>query len=226
MTLVRLVRAFALALVSLGIAQAGLITSSSQIGQPQTVINFSQFAGANAITTMGPVAVASGVTFRSTNPDGSTLGQGPYSFNDNGTWNSSVTFAGLNVDQFGGDRYTMTFSFAHPVSAVGGLLNYAVFQYSGFSDVVMNALAANGSVLETYDISAIAPISTPNAVNGSEFRGIEDSRADIFGFSLSNSAVALTDLTFSSTIPEPSTWCLLLAGLCGLLLSGRPRRRQ
>src|SRR5579875_749307 len=116
----QLLRCFAVGLLCLGVASADLITSSSQIAQPQSVIDFSQFAGANTITTMGPTSLGQGVTFQSTNPDGSVLGPGPYSLNDNGKWDSAINFAGLDVDQFGGDQYTMTFSFTNPVSAVGG----------------------------------------------------------------------------------------------------------
>lgn len=206
-------------------AQASLITSASQIGQPQTVITFSQFAGPNTVYTTGPVSIGNGVTFTSTNPAGSLLGQGPYSFNNNGSWNSAVDLAGLDVDQFGNDKYTMTFSFARPVSAVGGLMNYAIFQFSGFSDVVISALGVNGNVLESYDISQLAPISTPSGIDMGQFLGIERSQADIAAFSLSNSAVAITDFTFASSVPEPGTSCLLLAGLSALLLRRRGWRR-
>jgi PEP-CTERM motif len=205
------------ALVSAPTSWGALITSASQIGTPQTVIDFNQFAGANSITTMGPVSVGAGVTFQSTNPDGSILGSGPYSFNDNGTWNSSLTFAGLDVDAFGNDQYTMTFTFAHPVAAVGGLLNYAVFEFSGFSDATISALNSSGMVLESYDIDQLAPISTPGATNAEEFLGIARSQSDIAAFALSNSAIAITDLTFSGNVPEPNTTALCIAGLAVLL---------
>lgn len=198
------------------IAAASLITSAAQIGQPQTVIDFNQFAGSNSVTTQGPIQVGTGVSFTSTNPSGSAVGSGPYSFSDNGTWNSTMTFAGLDVDQFGGDQYTMKFCFSHPVDAVGGFVNYAAFQYSGFSDVIMSALGIKGNVLESYDINKVDPISTPGETNAGEFIGILTGRDDIAAFTLSNSAVAITDLTFSTGVPEPNAFVLGLIGLIAL----------
>jgi hypothetical protein len=205
-------------------ASAGLITSASSLPSPGSVIDFSQFAGANPIRiTTVPVQVGElvgkDITLTSTNPDGSVLGSGPYDFNDNGSWSPASTFAGLDVDLFGNDQYTMTFHFnGGPVAAVGGLLNYAVLADSGFSDVVISALDSKGAVLESYDITQLAPISTPGAVDGGAFRGIVRSSADIAGFSLSNSAVAIADLTFSTAVPEPASWCLVMAGLVGAAL--------
>jgi len=206
-----------LALFSLVTSEASLVTSSNQIGSSQTVVDFSQFAGVNTIHPTSPVSVGSGVTFSSTNPDGSVLGSGPYSFNDNGSWDASLTLAGLDVDLFGGDEYTMTFAFAQPVSAVGGIIDYAVFPASGFSDVVITALASDGKILEMYDITTVAPISS----QGGQFLGIARSQADIASFSLSNSAVAIRNLTFSGA-PEPSAISLLPVG--SLLVLFRLRR--
>jgi len=88
------------------------------------------------------------------------------------------------------------------------------------------ALAADSSVLEQYDITQLAPISTPGGVNDGAFRGILRSNADIFGFSVSNSAAVLTDLTFSSatlpdnsSVPEPRSIVLMLSGF--LFLAGK-----
>jgi hypothetical protein len=221
----KLARLIGLALVTAVISNANLITSANQIGKSSTVVDFSQFAGAKTIYTEGPVPVGSGVTFRSTNPDGSLLGSGPYSFNNNGTWGSTLTMAGLDVDNFGGDAYSMTFSFAKPVSAVGGILDYAVFPSSGFSDVVITALGSKGQILASYDVTVKAPISGP----GGAFVGISQSQADIAAFSLSNSAVAIRDLTFSSsgtpTSPEPSTLLLLGGGIVVLCVGRRKRGR-
>jgi hypothetical protein len=205
-------RLTALSVIATAPMLADLITSSSQIGPSQTV-DFSQFGGAvPTIVRTTPISVGAGVTLTSTNPDGSFLGSGPYSFNDNGSWNSSLTLAGLDVDLFGGDQYTMTFAFAQPVKAVGGILDYAVFPASGFSDVVITAFGSDGSMLEMYDITKVAPISS----QGGQFLGIGRGQADIASFSLSNSAVAIRNLTFSSAVPEPAAASLLPIG--GLLL--------
>ncbi len=211
-------------LLTVGLAHATLITQSSDIPSPSTVIDFSDYAGVNTVNTDGPVQVGNlvgvDVTFSSNNPDGSYIGSGPYGLADNGTWDSSLTMAGINVDAAGFDPYTMTFSFnSGPVSAVGGFMNYAAFDGSGFGDVIVAALAADSSVLEQWDITTDAPISTPGATNDGAFRGILRPTADIFGFSVSNSAAVLTDLTFSAatapdnaSVPEPGSMILLLSG--------------
>jgi len=216
------------------LAHASLITLPSDIPSPSTVIDFSDYAGVNTVTTVGPVQVGNlvgvDVTFSSDNPDGSLLGSGPYGLADNGAWDSSLTMVGLNTDFVGFDLYTMTFSFnSGPVSAVGAFMNYAAFDGSFFGDVIISALAADSSVLEQWDITTDAPISTPNALNDGAFRGILRPTADIFGFSVSNSAAVLTNLTFSSTeasdtqvTPEPGSMILMLSGFL-LLLAKRIR---
>jgi hypothetical protein len=205
-------------------AQAELITSPTALGPQQTVVDFGQFAGNNTARVTSPVPVAPGVTLSSTNPDGSLLGSGPYSLNDNGVW--TFTLAGLDIDAFGRDQYTMTFHFTNPVAGVGGLINYATFAGSGFSNVIMAALDANGGVLESWDINKVAPISTPDGINQGAFLGIALPAADISYLTLSNSAVAITDLTFTSTTPEPASFALVFAGILMLGAAGRllPRR--
>jgi hypothetical protein len=216
-------------LLTMGLAHASLITQSSDIPSPSVITDFSDLAGPS-VPTDGPVQVGNlagvDITFSSNNPDGSFLGTGPYQLADNGTWDSSMTMAGIDVDALGFDPYTMTFSFnSGPVSAVGGFMNYAVFDGSGFGDVIIAALAADSSVLEQWDITTGAPISTPGGLNDGAFRGILRPTADIFGFSVSNSAAVLTDLTFSSVeapstaTPEPGSMILLLTGF--LLLAAK-----
>jgi hypothetical protein len=212
-------------LLSIGLAHAALITQSSDIPSPSTAIDFSDFAGVNSVFTDGPIQVGNlvgvDVTFTSDNPDGAYIGSGPYGLADNGAWDSTLTMAGILTDLAGTDPYTMIFTFnSGPVSAVGGFMNYATFDGSGFGDVYIRALAFDNSILEEWDITTGAPISTPGATNDGAFRGILRPTADIFGFSVSNSAAVLTNLTFSSeetspsnpAVPEPGSIILLLSG--------------
>lgn len=196
-----------------------LLTSSSSITSP-TVIDFSAF-GPGYTYTAGPVALGSGVTWSSTTAE-SGIGSGNYVLlsgtNSNGLWDSSLHDVGL-----GGFPGTMTFTFSSPVSAVGAFMNYAPCAVC--ADVTIDAYDGSDS-LGSFDIDSLAPISTPGGVDQGAFRGISVDSPEITSFTVSNSGVILTDLTFGDTAPtptpEPSAIVLLGVGFLGVLgLAGR-----
>lgn len=218
--------------IDVNLARGALITSPAAMPGTTATVDFSQFSDVRSITTRGPVDVGTpigqSIVFTSTNPDGSLLGSTFYTLGDNGTWGGTLSFAGLDVDAVGNDRYTMTFSFnSSPVSAVGGLLNYTVLPGSGFGDPMIVALSSTGSILESYDLKITAPIATPGATNLGAFRGIVRPSADISAFTLSNSAIVVANLTFTAgpsvPIPEPVSLLLLGSGLAFMAWLGRKR---
>jgi hypothetical protein len=72
-------------------------------------------------------------------------------------------------------------------------------------------------VLESYDLSVLAPISTLGTVNDGAFRGIALANNDIFLLRLPSGFSVIDDLTFSrASVPEPTTIALLLIGLIRL----------
>jgi hypothetical protein len=189
-------------------AQAALLTSSSSIVSP-TIINFSNLS--TYTPTKGPVQVGTPVgqdiVFTGTGFSGYSYND--YGLNNNGTWTSGRNGYIFSSDNTGGSM-TLTFK-GGLVSAVGGLINYAILSSNGIgSNATIEALSASGTVLESYNISSLAPISTPSQTNAGAFRGIQRSSADIAAFRLSNSFIVLDDLTFSpvtssSAVPEPLT---------------------
>ena len=190
-----------------------LLTSSGSITSP-TVIDFSGF-GPGITFTSGPVALGSGVTWSSSTTG--SIGSGTYVLlsgtNSNGIWDSNLHYVGL-----GGFPGTMAFTFASPASSVGAFMNYAPCAVC--SDVVIDAYDGSTS-LGSFDINLLAPISTPGGVDQGAFRGISVGGPEITSFTVSNSGVILTDLTFGSaeptSVPEASTVLLLGVGLLGIV---------
>ena len=133
------------------------------------------------------------------------------------------TYVGLNshVD-------IMEFSFNDgPVATVGGQIGYAR-GCCGDVPLVITALDANRAVLESFNLSELADIVTPDATNGSAFRGIARNTADIAFFQISGGeANAIDDLTLAyapTPVPLPGSLALALGGLT--MLAGAARRRR
>jgi hypothetical protein len=171
----------------------------------------------------GPQVVAPGITWTSTNAGnqgGSVFGYtGTYGFLANGEWDGSLgPMAGVNdsFDAFGVTD-TMTFSFATPVSAVGGFLNYVPGDSTPTNIAVYDAA---GNLIESDTLT----FSTSGGVNTGEFLGFQESTADIASFTLTDNYLAITNLTIASAVPEPGMF-LPLAGLVAAVGLGLFRRK-
>lgn len=170
----------------------------------------------------GPQTFGPGITWSSTNATyqgGAVFGYNDYySFLANGIWNNTgqaITMAGLN------DSYTrwgvldsMTFTFATPVSEVGGFINYAPDSLA----TTIAAYDAHGALIESYDLTFL----TGGATNSGQFLGFQESAPIISRLVLSNGYVGLTDLTVPA--PEPGTLFPAAAGVL-LLAAGLIRRK-
>lgn len=198
-------------------AQAALITITPAWGP---VIDFSQFvvqqsvgAGVQVGTLVGEDVFLTAVGDHRVGPMNHGLGA-------NGSWTRS---GALNNDSAQG---MMTFTFNDgPVSGVGGFVNYA----PGFGTYIIEALGAGGIVLESYDIAAVAPISTPAAVNDGAFRGILRGTNDIVAFRLSFGFNVIDDLAFTradAAVPEPATLFLMGGGMAVAALRRRKLSRS
>jgi hypothetical protein len=198
------------------LAQGELVTASDRIPGPQLKIDFSQFTRAYPPPT-SPVPIG-GLVGKTVSMEGSAdYGDISYSLGygfwtpENGYWRGpTYTSPGLYFTTYTGSG-AMTFWFRNgPVRGVGALVNYDPFKSP---HPTITALGKNGQTLESYDLAATAPISTPSAENQGGFRGIVRPQADIYGFRYGNGQVVLTDLTFTRPIPKQnlnSTLYLLL----------------
>jgi hypothetical protein len=113
---------------------------------------------------------------------------------------------------------TMTFQFSTPVSAVGGLLNWAlccgpadIAIYNSSSQLIQDVVLYNGS----------SNLQTPNS-----FYGFSDNTNDIAYFILRGDYIGITDLTVSAATPLPAALPLFATGLGGLGLLGWRRKRK
>jgi len=186
--------------------------------------------------TLGPVSLTasngSQVVFTAATNGGAAGFTGDlYGLSTNGIWNNTRTYAWQNGDLDGGRTATMTFTFAAPVSAVGGFMNYvpsfADSPYYTDSDFVLMALGRDGTVLEEYALADVAPIVTPNGFNAGEYRGISRGTADIYAFEIQGAGVVqYLDLAPAAAVPESSNIAMLLAGLGLLGVALRRRRRN
>jgi hypothetical protein len=188
---------------------AGATLVTSQTFTPTVTIDFSQFTGGNQYFGInGPVQVGPNgydVQFTSVNDEGYLGNYDGWALGGNGQWTAAGRngYAAVNSGSDG-----MTFTFAAPVSAVGGFMNY----FSPPSGpVTIEAIGAGNVVLESYDLTSAAPITAPGD-DGGAFRGIVRNTADIVAFRISGNYATIDNLAFVSAaaVPTASTWTLVL----------------
>jgi len=206
-------------------ANAAFITSTGGFTQPTTVIDFSQFNGSFQFTN-GPIQVgglvSEDVVYTSTSSS-SVIGNGVYGLGSNGSWNSGrVGYVGNNS---GNPNVAIDFTFnSGSIGEVGGFVNYAPNTGAFF----IEAIGAGNVVLESFNVTSLAPISTPGQTNAGAFRGIVRAQNDIVALRIRGGFDVLDNLTFSrfDPVPEPASLCLWGLAAVGAAVYTRRRKRQ
>jgi hypothetical protein len=211
---------------------AGFLTSNTIVNP--TTIDFSTQPTVEAAT--GPIQIGTpvGLDIEFSGIPNDMLFTNPESWGliDNGSWEGG-TFLAIEDARPG----SMLIAFnSGPVSAVGAFMNYCPSSNCGVGDLEIAVLDQSMGVLETYNVTELADIVTPDAINGGAFRGIDRPNADIYYFEISGVLPVLDDLSFAEvtvgpppvapvSVPTLSAWAMMMLiivlMLVGVRLAGR-----
>ncbi|WNC70635.1 PEP-CTERM sorting domain-containing protein [Thalassotalea psychrophila] len=209
-------------------AFATLITTESGYDGP--TLDLSAYQNGSYNFTFGPEALPGGITFTAApggggnTGGGSVIGQGSYGLAANGAFGGDAVYIGLNSSTGYADL-----TFDAEISFFGAFFNYA----PGYGAPVISALDDGGGIIESWDLSIFAPISTPGGFNEFEFRGIDLGDNTFKTFRLGGSYILMAATgdgnpdggdggnDDTSSIPEPSTLVIFSLGLIGVILRRR-----
>lgn len=227
--------AMALALVgTTAFATPTLITSDATYTGPD--LNLAGYDNGSYNFTFGPVPVgvftftaspggSGGYPYGGNSGSGSVVGQGSYGLGSNGSFGADAVYIGVDS----GTGYAQLMSNVGPFSQLGFFFNYA----PGFGDApTLWALDSGGNPFASFDLAALAPISTPGGFNQFEFRGIVDDTADIYGLRFGGSYILASGTATGDVVPpdngvpEPATWAMMILGFGAVGASMRYRRRK
>lgn len=215
----------ALALAATGSQAAVLLTDFNTYGGPG--LDLSAYVGIGYNFTFGPKPIPGGITFTAApggggnSGNGSVLGQGSYGLGSNGSFGGTAVYAGVDS----GTGYAQ-FAFATPITEFGAFFNYA----PGIGNSPVISVLSLGTEVASFDLSTLAPISTPGGFNDFEFRGIRlgagEGTFDAFRFGgsyLLAAATASGDPVNPNPAPEPMSLALLGLGLASMVVARRRR---
>ncbi|MFN0160438.1 MAG: PEP-CTERM sorting domain-containing protein [Burkholderiales bacterium] len=209
MKLSLLAAASAALLIGTAPAHAALVGSPAALAGPTSVIDFEDFDG---LLTMGPLPLTPAVTF--TGDAGSEIGAFERDLGTNGLWGVGNRFAA------GGFVGELRFTFAGVSSGAGAFVSHYADSVLPFS-IVVSAYGLNNQIIESYTVPVTTSIT---GYNEGVFLGITRATADISSISFKGVVPVVDNLTFTTPVPEPGAYAMLLAGLA--LVGSIARRRR
>jgi hypothetical protein len=205
----------AAALLLPGLAAAATSTDAGLFTVVET------FEGFDGLVTQGPVGLGGGVTV--TSSIDSTIGAFAVDLGENGLWGGGDNFAGIGDLSFIPTSFdfngSMTFTWSAGTQGTGAQLS--IFQVpGGTAEILLEALALNGSVLESSTL--LTNTANPLAFNQGSFLGFLRPTSDIYGLRVSGDGFVLDDLAVG-VVPVPAALPLFAGGLAFLAAVRRRR---
>ena len=219
-------RSFAVAVAAMvaasGATASTLITTPGAYTGP--TLNLSAFSNGSYNFTFGPVSVGAGLTFTAApggggnSGSGSVVGQGSYGLGGNGGFGNPATYIGVDSGT----------GFAQIMFSAAQTQFYAFWNYAPGvgNNATLSTLDIGGNVLQSFDLTVLAPISTPSGFNQFAFRGI-DGNDQFHGIRFGGNYILLAATADGGAVggvPEPASWAMLIAGF-GLTGAAMRRRR-
>ncbi|WJG10952.1 PEP-CTERM sorting domain-containing protein [Aliiglaciecola sp. LCG003] len=199
-------------------ANAALITTD--VGYSGMGLNLTAYQNGSYNFTFGPEVLPGGITFTAApggggnSGSGSVIGQGGYGLGANGSFGGDAVYIGVDSATGYADL-----SFDSAVSTFGAYINYCP-SCNGDNPFIA-ALDEFDNVVETWDLSVSAAISTPGGFNDFRFRGIDLGASSFSKFRFGGNYILLAaspdgDPIGQTPIPEPSTLAIFVLGIMGL----------
>ena len=220
------------ALMGAGSAKAGEIKSYSSVLTGGTLIDFEGWADGTIISDQ-----YSGVTFSQTPSGSPEINNYPWLYG----YGSSSGDGVLTGSTEGGNEFETIAGLIATFTAAKTGVQIFLSDTSPLGDYPITIYGSDGSVLDTFTV--LQSQTLPPGYTGGSFPapgtnplpgifvGYTSSTPDIWGIQVGPStasfdAFAVDDLRYTSNIPEPATYALMLAGFAGLGFLGLRLSRQ
>lgn len=150
----------------------------------------------------------------------------------NGVWDAVATGARQGFAAVSTSDAALRLTFLRPISAFSAFVNYVPPGFNDYLAPLLRAYAADGSLLASFDVDALAPIRTPGATNAGAWRGFTLATASVAYVEFGRGGVVLDDATFRmdgaasppAVVPEPGSLVLIALGIGGVGLVARRRK--